>query len=102
MALAGVRQDDRFRTNIVLANLKETEAVVTLQVLLADGTTATNHIVTVGPLGFVQLNLADHLGVTNFAGGSVLVSSSTAGAQVAAYASVIDAATADPRTILAR
>ena len=102
MALAGVRQDDRFRTNIVLANLKETEAVVTLQVLLADGSTATNHIVTVGPLGFVQLNLADHLGVTSFAGGSVLVSSSTAGAQVAAYASVIDAATADPRTVLAR
>ncbi|MFN7989464.1 MAG: PKD domain-containing protein [Thermoanaerobaculia bacterium] len=101
-SLAGVRQDDRFRTNVVLANMKETEAVVTLQVLLPDGTTATSYTTTVGPLGFVQLNLANNLGVTNLVGGSVLVSSSTPGAQVAAYASVIDAATADPRTILAR
>lgn len=101
-ALAGVRQDARFRTNVVLANMKETEAVVTLQVLLPDGTTATNHTTTVGPLGFVQLNLASNLGIANLVGGSILVSSSTPGAQVAAYASVIDAATADPRTILAR
>lgn len=100
--LSGVRQDSSFRTNVVLANLRESEAVVTLQALLADGTTATTRTVPVGPLGFVQLNLASDLGLASFSGGSILVSSATPGAQVAAYASVIDAATADPRTILAR
>lgn len=101
-ALAGLRQDSQFRTNIVLANMKESDAFVTLQVLLPDGTTATTYSTTLGALGFKQVNLANDLGVTNFVGGSVVVSSPTIGAQVAAYASVIDAATADPRTILAR
>lgn len=100
--LSGVRQDARFRTNVVLANLKETSATVTLLALLPDGTTATTYTTTVGPLGFVQLNLASHLGLASFVGGSLLVSTSTPGAQVASYASVIDTATADPRTILAR
>ena len=100
--LSGVSQDSRFRTNIVLANTKETEAVVTLQVFRADGTVATSTTLTVGSLGFVQLNLANNLGVSSLTGGSVLVSSSTSGAQIGVYASVIDASTADPRTILAR
>jgi len=100
--LSGVSQDSRFRTNIVLANTKEREAVVTLQVFRADGTVATSTTVTVGSLGFVQLNLANNLGVSSLTGGSVLVSSSTSGAQIGVYASVIDATTADPRTILAR
>jgi hypothetical protein len=101
-ALAGVRQDDLFRTNIVLANLKETEAQVMLRVLLEDGTTATVWPTTVGGYGFVQVNLKDNLGVTGFSRGSVLVSTSTSGAQIGAYASVIDATTSDPRSILAR
>ena len=101
-ALAGIRQDSLFRTNVVLANLKETEASVTIVALLPDGTTATTWTRTVGPLGFVQVNLQNDLGLASFAGGSLLVSSSTPGAQIAAYASVIDASTADPRTVLAR
>lgn len=100
--IAGVRQDAQFRTNIVLANMKESEAAVALTVLLSDGTIANIYNTTLGPLGFKQVNLANDLGITNFSGGSVVVSSSTNGAQVAAYASVIDSTTADPRTILAR
>ena len=100
--LTGVRQDDLFRTNIVLANMKDTSASVNLQVLLADGTTATNFPVNVGAFGFVQLNLKDNLGLANFSGGSIIVSSSTPGAQVAVYASVIDASTGDARSILGR
>lgn len=100
--LAGLRQDSRFRTNIVLANMRESEASVTLRVLLKDGTTATTQTYTVGPLGFLQLNLANNLGVANLSEGSALVSCSTPGCLVAVYASVIDEATADPRTILAR
>ena len=100
--LAGLRQDSGFRTNIVLANMRESEASVTLRVFVKDGTPATAQTFTVGPLGFLQLNLAANLGVPNLSEGSALVSCSTPGCLVAAYASVIDAATADPRTILAR
>ena len=82
--------------------MKESEAAVALTVLLSDGTIANIYNTTLGPLGFKQVNLANDLGITNFSGGSVVVSSSTNGAQVAAYASVIDSTTADPRTILAR
>jgi len=101
-ALVGVRQDSRFRTNIALANFGDTQAVTTLQVLRPDGTTVNTRTVTVGPLGFVQLNLANDFSITNLDGGSVLLSCSPATCQVGAYASVIDAKTADPRTILPR
>lgn len=101
-AIAGVRQDASYRTNLVLANMKESAATVAVTLLLQDGTTATQQSVSLGPLGFVQLNVASHLGVANIVGGSFLVSCTTPGCQVAAYASVIDAATADPRTLLAR
>ena len=100
--LAGVRQDSRFRTNIALANFGSTEAIVTLQVLLPDGTTVMIRTATVGPYGFAQLNLANDFGITNLNGGSVLLSCTPTACQVGVYASVIDSTTADPRTILAR
>jgi len=101
-AIAGVRQDSSFRTNLVLANMKESDASLTVVLLMQDGTTATQQTVTLGPLGFRQLNLANDLGVTNMVGGSLLVSCSTSACQVAAYASLIDQTTADPRTIVAK
>ena len=100
--LSGVSQDARFRTNVVLANMKESEASVKLDVYRSDGSLVTSTTTTVGPLGFVQLNLASNLGVTALTNGSIVVSSRTSGAQVAVYASAIDATTSDPRTILAR
>lgn len=100
--LAGLRQDGQFRTNIVLANMAETDATVTLRVLTREGLTATSQAFAVPAFGFLQLNLANNLGISNFNGGSAVVSCSTPGCLVAAYASVIDATTADPRTILAR
>lgn len=100
--LTGVRQDSRFRTNVVLANMKDAEAQVVLDVFRADGIAAASTTVTLGPLGFRQLNLANDLGVSDLSNGSIRISSRTSGAQVAAYASVIDATTSDPRTILAR
>lgn len=75
---------------------------MTVTLLLPDGTTATTRTVELGAWGFSQLNVAGDLGVASIAGGSFLLSSPTANAQVAAYASVIDATTADPRSILAR
>ncbi len=101
-AIAGVRQDSAFRTNLVLANMKETNATVQVALLLADGTTATTRTVELGPWGFSQLGVSTDLGVANLAGGSFLLTCPTADGAVAAYASVIDATTADPRSVLAR
>lgn len=100
--VSGISQDARFRTNVVLANMKESEASVKLDVYRSDGSLVTSTTTAVGPLGFVQLNLAGNLGVTALTNGSIVASSQTSGAQVAVYASVIDATTSDPRTILAR
>ena len=101
-AIAGVRQDASFRTNLVLANAQETSATVEVALLLADGTISTTRTVDLGPYGFSQLNVATDLGVTSIAGGSFLLTGKTGGGAVAAYASVIDATTSDPRTFLAR
>lgn len=101
-AIAGVRQGSGFRTNLVLANLKETAATVNVALLLPDGTTSTTRPVDLGPWGFSQLNVETDLGVASLDGGSFLLASTTTDGEVAAYASVIDATTGDPRSILAR
>ncbi|MBK9966695.1 MAG: PKD domain-containing protein [Holophagales bacterium] len=101
-AITGVRQGSGFRTNLVLANLKETAATVSLALLLPDGTTSTSRTVDLGPWGFSQLNVETDLGVASISGRTFLVTCTTTDAQVAAYASVIDATTGDPRSILAR
>lgn len=101
-AIAGVRQDAAFRTNLVLSNLKETAATVSLTLLLPDGTTSTTRSIDLGGWGFSQLNVETDLGVASIAGGTFLLTCTTTDGQVAAYASVIDATTGDPRSILAR
>lgn len=101
-AIAGVWQGAGFRTNLVLANLKESSATVSMSLLLPDGTTSTTRTIDLGPWGFSQLNVETDLGVANIAGGSFLLTCSTTECQVAAYASLIDATTGDPRSILAR
>lgn len=101
-SLTGVSQDDRFHTNVVPADMRETEAVVSVVVRRRDGGVVATASVRRAALGFAQLNLANELGVTSVSNGSVLVARPTAGAQVAACAYVIDATTSDSRTILAR
>lgn len=101
-AVAGVRQDASFRTNLVLANPGEAAASVRVDLLLPDGTTATTRTVDLGPWDFQQLNVANDLGVASISGGSFLLTVNPPGATVAAYASVIDATTGDPRSVLPR
>ena len=55
-----------------------------------------------GPYGFRQLGLAADFGASNLVNGTLLVSCTSPNGQLAAYASVLDATTADPRTVLAR
>jgi len=102
-ALAPIRESASFRTNLVLAN--PTEVPVTAHVVLfaADGTQIGAQDVALPPLGMTQLSrVAALLGAPTLDLGRLSVSTATPGGLVAAYASVIDNVTNDPRTLLPR
>jgi len=102
-SIVGVRQDGSFRTNLMLANAGEDPIDVDLAVFAAaGGAPLATRRVGVGPLGFVQLNLASDLGVDGVSGAAVVLSTPSPGGAFAAYASAIDRATGDPRTLLPR
>ncbi len=101
-ALIGLRDDTAFRTNVVLANATALSVDVTLTLLAADGSTFGTTTRTLPPLGMTQVGnvvttLLAPFGTTNAV---LVVSTATAGAQIATYAAVIDNTTNDPRTIL--
>ncbi len=101
-SILGVRQDAFFRTNLMLANANETTTAVTVQLVSAAGAVLKTLNVSLGPLSRAQYNVGEHFGYTNLSDAAFVISSPTAGARVGAYASVIDAGTADPRTLLPR
>ncbi|HEX7616772.1 MAG TPA: hypothetical protein VF554_16030, partial [Thermoanaerobaculia bacterium] len=74
----------------------------TLLLLAADGSTFGTTTRTLPPLGMTQIgNVVTTLGAPFGTTNAVLVvSTTTAGAQIATYAAVIDNITNDPRTIL--
>ncbi len=102
-SLAPVRENASFRTNLILAN--PTEIPVTAHVVLfaADGRQIGAQDVPLQPLGMTQLSrVAALLGATTLEAGRISVSTPTPGGLIAAYASVIDNVTNDPRTLLPR
>ncbi|MHB1047501.1 MAG: hypothetical protein ACYC4P_15980 [Thermoanaerobaculia bacterium] len=101
-SILGVRQDAFFRTNLMLANANETTVAVTVQLVSTAGAVLKTLNVSLGPLSRAQYNVGEHFGYTNLSDAAFVISSPTAGARVGAYASVIDAGTADPRTLLPR
>ena len=100
--ITGVRQDASFRTNVMLANPKGTAVTAKVVLLRPNGKTAVTKTFELGPYGFRQLGLAADFGAADLVNGTLLVSCINPNGQLAAYASVIDASTADPRTVLAR
>ena len=68
--------------------------------IAAGGSTLATKRLPIGPLSMAQLNVGNDLGQTDVAGASLVVSTSTPGGAFAAYASAIDRATGDPRTLL--
>jgi len=101
--IVGVRQDDRFRTNLMLANAGESTVEVDVALFAAPGgAPLATRRVPVGSLGFAQLNVLNDLGVDGISGAAFVLSTSTPGGAFAAYASSIDRATGDPRTLLPR
>ena len=101
-SLISLRDDAAFRTNLVLANATASSATVTLTLLGGDGSTLGTATRDLPPLGMTQVgNVVTALGAPFGTTNAVLVvSTATAGAQVATYASIIDNITNDPRTIL--
>jgi hypothetical protein len=101
--LAPIRENAAFRTNLVLANATEAPLVAHVALFDADGTLLGSRDVDLPPLGMTQLNrVAAALGALTLDLGRIAISTLTPGGLVAAYASVIDNATNDPRMLLPR
>jgi hypothetical protein len=101
--LAPIRENALFRTNLVLANATGAPLVAHVALFSADGTPIGTRDVDLPPLGMTQINrVAQALGAPTLDTGRIAVSTPTPGGLVAAYASIIDNVTNDPRTILPR
>lgn len=101
-SLIALRQDAGFRTNAVLMNVSNAAAHVVLQLFGSDASLLGSSTVDLAPFAMTQISgVVTALGAPYGTSGAVLVvSTTTPGAQIACYASVIDNVTNDPRTIL--
>jgi Bacterial Ig-like domain (group 3) len=97
--IVAVREDDAFRTNLILCNAAAAPLDVYISLRSADGVALGSKIYSLLPLGMTQISrVVRDLGVTASTVGARL---SIGGNGVfAAYASVIDNVTNDPRTLL--
>jgi len=100
--LVGLRQDSAFRTNAVIANATGQAADVVLTLTSAAGATLGTRSYHLDPYGMHQISgVVTELGAPDgTADAALTVSTTTPGARVAAYASIIDQVTNDPRTVL--
>ncbi len=103
-SLLGIRDDGALRTNLVLANATGAALDVDVTLVAASGSVLASTRVPLPPLGMTQLTrVVRYLGVTaDTVGARLVLSTPTGGGAFAAYASVIDNATNDPRTLLPR
>jgi hypothetical protein len=101
-SIVGLRDDSAFRTNLILSNAGETDCVVDVALIGENGQVLGQQSYPLLPLGMTQVTrvfekLAPGVAVSS---ARLLLSTKTAGGAFAAYASVIDNATNDPRTLL--
>jgi hypothetical protein len=101
-SIIGIREDGSFRTNLILANATETSLDVDVSLISDSRTTLATKRYTLPPLGMTQIGrLVRDLGVSgDISGSRILLSTPTAKGAFAAYASMIDNVTSDPRTLL--
>lgn len=99
-AILGVNENASDRTNLALVNATDVPATVTLTLVAKDGHLLGTWSADFKPLEMRQLSrVARVLGATGDVDGARLeVATTTSGAAFAAYASVIDNVTNDPRT----
>ncbi|HQQ75836.1 MAG TPA: metallophosphoesterase [Thermoanaerobaculia bacterium] len=103
-SIAAVREDAAFRTNLILANAAEAPVDVDVALVSSAGAALASKRYTLPPLGMTQVTrVVRDLGVSaETAGARLVLSTPTTNGAFAAYASVIDATTNDPRTLLPR
>lgn len=103
-SIVGVREDAKFRTNLVLANATESSLVVDVKLVSGDGAQLAAGSWTLSPLGMTQVTqVVRDLGVAaELKNARLLLSTPTPGGRFAAYAATIDRTTNDPRTLLPR
>ena len=103
-SIVGIREDGSFRTNLILTNAGTADVKVTGTLLSSSGVVLGAGDWTLPPLGMTQVTrVVRDLGVTaNIRDAQILLTTSTSGGSFAAYASVIDNVTNDPRTLLPR
>lgn len=99
--LPQIRRSPAFRTNIGFQNRTALPTTVEVRLFAADGTELGNLVeITVPPVGWVQVNdvfTAAGAGACDL--GCAVLTVTTQGGQVWAYASVVDNRTGDPTTI---
>jgi 6-phosphogluconolactonase len=103
-SIVGVREDVAFRSNLVLNNTTASSLDIDVVLVAADGTTLGSKRYTLPPLGMKQVSgVVRDLGVSgDVVGARLVLSTPTPGGAFATYASAIDNATNDPRTLLPR
>jgi len=98
-----VRDDAGSRTNLIVVNTSAIAAGLSVSLVGKDGVVLWTQSLTFRPLEMRQLSRVALFGrVTSVVDGMLVLSTPTPGAAFAAYASVIDNATNDPRTLLPR
>ena len=102
--IPAVREDASFRTNLVLANGTESACAVDVSLVSDAGAVLASRRWDLPPLGMTQVTrVVRELGIAaSVAGARLVLSTPTPGGAFAAYASVIDDRTNDPRTLLPR
>ena len=103
-AIPAVREDASFRTNLILASGSESPVDVDVSLVSEAGAVLGSRRWTLLPLAMTQVSrVVRALGVSaDVSAARVVLSTLTSGGAFAAYASVIDARTNDPRTLLPR
>jgi exo-beta-1,3-glucanase (GH17 family) len=102
--LVGIREDSRFQTDLTLANAVDKTVDVDVQLIGDSGLLLASRRYELVPLQMVQISqVVRDLGVgEELASACIRLSTPTSDGAFAAYASVIDNITKDPRTILPR
>jgi streptogramin lyase len=103
-SIVAVRDDDGFRTNLVLANATELPVDVDVAIVSEGGGLLGSGRYSLAPLGMTQATrVVRAIGLTGDVSVVRLVlSTQTPGGAFAAYAALIDNGTNDPRTLLAK
>ncbi|MBL8114799.1 MAG: hypothetical protein JNK60_18095 [Acidobacteria bacterium] len=103
-SILAIREDAAARTNLILANAVEIPVEVDVDLVSEDGQTIASGTYRLPPLGMRQISrVVRDLGIgDDLTGGRLILSIATPDGAFAAYASLIDNVTHDPRTLLPR